>query len=426
MNITVPHLAEGVTSGTVVSILVKLGEEIKLGQDIVELETSKAVAGVPATAAGKVAKIHIADGDEVQIGQVLISVEGGGEEPAAASPAQPEARTAGSPQPSARTAPAPAAAGTYEYQSSTGAAPPASPSVRKLSRELGIDLTRVRGSQLGGRITLADVRDYIQHLQGTVQTGVVQAAPKPAVSVDFAKWGPVERVKMSPLRKKIGEKMSQSWSSVVHVTQFHDVHVGALMALTKKHAADFEKKGARLTLTPLILKALVETLQEHPIFNASIDEAAGEIVYKKHYHLGIAVDTEQGLIVPVIRDVDKKDLLALALELQELAKKTRERKVSLEQLQGATFTVSNQGGIGGGYFTPIVNSPEVAILGLGRASLKAVVKDGKIASGMVLPVVLSYDHRVIDGGNAARFITDLAKKLEGFKFSEKKSKRKKK
>ena len=212
--------------------------------------------------------------------------------------------------------------------------------------------------------------------------------------------------------------MQESWHAVPRVTQFDDADVTALNDLRKKFAPEFEKKGAKLTLTPLILKAVAATLQKHPLFNASIDEATNEVVLKDYVHLGLAVDTEQGLLVPVIRDVDKKSVLQLAKDVAELAEKARDRKVSLDDLKGGTFTISNQGGIGGAHFTPIVNVPEVAILGLGRSQMKAVVRDDKIVPRLMMPLTVAYDHRLIDGGSAARFTVDLVQALEKFVEAE--------
>jgi pyruvate dehydrogenase E2 component (dihydrolipoamide acetyltransferase) len=219
---------------------------------------------------------------------------------------------------------------------------------------------------------------------------------------------------MTSLRKVIAQRMSESWNAVARVTQFDEADITVLEALRQKHAPAYEKKGARLTLTSFALKIVAEALKKHPVFNASLDEIAGEVVYKEYYHIGLAVDTDQGLIVPVLRDVDKKDLLALSKELAELAVKTRERKVSMDQLQGGSFTLSNQGGIGGSHFTPIINRPELAILGLGRGALKPVMRDGKIEPRLMLPLALSYDHRVIDGGAAVRCILDLVRGFEQF------------
>jgi pyruvate dehydrogenase E2 component (dihydrolipoamide acetyltransferase) len=295
--------------------------------------------------------------------------------------------------------------------------PAASPSIRKLALELGIDLKRVRGSERGERIVMADLRAYIQRLQemtAPAKSGG-KAAPtaKPAAEpVDFSKWGPISRTPLSSLRKVISRRLAENWTTIPHVTQFDEADVTALQDLRKKHAPAYEQKGARLTLTPFILKALVTTLQKHPIFNSSLDETTDEIVFKAYFHVGIAVDTEAGLIVPVIRNVDQKSLLDLSKELEALARKARDRKVSADELKGGTFTVSNQGGIGGAHFTPIVNKPEVAILGLGRSAWKAVVRENQIVSRLMLPLALSYDHRVIDGGSAARFVVELVREIE--------------
>ncbi len=285
---------------------------------------------------------------------------------------------------------------------------------------MGIDLTRVNGSASGGRIILADLRHYIQHLQGLEQrpatTSAAAATPpkSPAQSIDFSKWGPISTKPLSQLRQVIARKMSESWTTVPHVTQFDEADVTRLMELRKKYADAYEKAGTRLTLTAFCLMSLARTLKQHPIFNSSLDEAGQQIVFKDYCHIGIAVDTEAGLVVPVIRDADKKNLLDFSRSLEELVKKARDRKLAAEEMKGGTFTLSNQGGIGGGHFTPIVNRPEVAILGLGRGVTKPVVKGDRIEPRTLLPLALSYDHRVIDGGAAARFMVDLVKGIEGF------------
>jgi pyruvate dehydrogenase E2 component (dihydrolipoamide acetyltransferase) len=287
-----------------------------------------------------------------------------------------------------------------------------------MARELGIDLRKIRGSENGGRIVIGDVRAYLQRLQQLAAQPRAAAAAGPAKPpperIDFAKWGPVTRRPLTHLRKVIAEQMGRTWNAVPRVTQFDQADITALEDLRKKHAAAFEQKGARLTLTSFALKIVAGALQKNPVFNTSLDEAAGQLVWKEYFHIGLAVDTEQGLIVPVLRDVDKKNLLQLSKELADLAAKTRDRKVSLADLQGASFTISNQGGIGGGHFTPIVNSPEVAVLGLGRGALQPVARQGGITSRLMLPLALSYDHRVIDGGAAVRFILDLVRGFENF------------
>jgi pyruvate dehydrogenase E2 component (dihydrolipoamide acetyltransferase) len=296
-----------------------------------------------------------------------------------------------------------------------------------MARDLAIDLTEVRGSESGGRIVLEDVRAYIQRLRqlarqaAALSAPAVQpaaAAPQPKEVVDFSKWGPVRREKMSSLRRTVSRRMSQSWSVIPKIDQFDDADVTRLLALRKKYAAAYEKKKTRLTLTPFILKAVAAALRKHPRANSSIDETTDEIVLKDYYHLGVAVDTEAGLIVPVLRDADKKTLLYLSRELNELTEKTRQRKIGLEELQGGTFTISNQGSIGGSYFTPIIYAPQVAILGVGQGGAKAVVVDGKVSVRTLMPLCLSYDHRVLDGGDAVRFLREIIAGLENFPESE--------
>ena len=408
MDIRLPSLGEGADSGTVVNIMVKEGDSVQKDQPILELETEKAVGTIPASAAGTVHKIRVKVGDKISAGQVIVTLADGGAAPAGAVEAAVPAAVPTARPPVAR------AAGTAAATTVPGFPPPASPSVRKMAAQLGIDLTRVRGSEHGGRITLYDVRGYIQQLQ-QLGAGAPAPAAKPAAErIDFSQWGPITKKPLSPLRKTITRRMSESWSAVPRVTQFDEADVTVLDALRKNYAPAYEAKGARLTMTVFALKAVVNTLKKHPIFNASLDEVAEEIVLKEYYHIGVAVDTEHGLMVPVIRDVDKKSLLDLAKELDALAAKTRERKLTADEMKGGTFTISNQGGIGGAHFTPIVNRPEVAILGMGRSALKPAVLGGKIEARRLLPLALSYDHRVIDGGSAARFIVDLVAAFQSF------------
>jgi pyruvate dehydrogenase E2 component (dihydrolipoamide acetyltransferase) len=419
MDVKLPHLGEGADSGTVVNLFVKEGDQIAKDQPILELENEKAVATIPSTAAGTVVKIFVKTGDKISVGQKLVSLTGDGAGAAAAKPAaeapKPKAKAA-TPEPEPEPEPE-VSAEAGESVEKSNAAVAASPVIRKLARDLGIDLARVRGSARGGRVTMEDVRAYIQRLQKlAAQPKATGGAPaKPAAeSIDFSKWGSVTKKPLSPLRQVIARRMTENWNAIPHVTQFDDADITNLLAVRKKYVEAYEKKGARLTVTTFILKAVAETLKKHPVLNSSLDEVTQEIVLKEYVHLGIAVDTEAGLIVPVLRDADKKDLIQLSKELEELATKARERKVSGEDLKGGSFTISNQGGIGGGHFTPIVNKPEVAILGLGKGATRAVVRENKIEARTILPVALSYDHRVIDGGIAARFIVDLVKAIENF------------
>lgn len=424
MDIKLPNLGEGADSGTVVNIFVKEGDSIAKDQPLLELENEKAVATIPSTAAGVVTKVYVKTGDKISVGARLVALGNGAEAPAEAPPAQAkkaapdavayerEVKPIQTPSPTQLPQPTPA-----DSQSAHPVA--AAPSIRKMARDLGIDLTRVRGTARGGRITLEDVRAYIQYLQRLASTPKPSApgeAPKPpAERIDFSKWGPVNKKPVSPLRQVIARRMLENWNAVPHVTQFADADITGLNDLRKQYSDAYEKKGARLTLTSFAIKAVVDTLKKHPVFNSSLDEVSQELVFKEYYHIGIAVDTDAGLIVPVIRDADKKSLFELSQELESLAQKARDRKVSAEELKGGTFTISNQGGIGGAHFTPIVNKPEVAILGLGRGAMQATVRSNAIEPCLIMPIGLSYDHRVIDGGAAARFTVDLIQAFENFR-----------
>ncbi len=426
MDLKLPPLGEGADSGTVVNLFVKEGDQIARDQPVLELENEKAVATIPSTAAGKVGRIFVKPGDKLSVGQRILSLVESGAPPAEAKPRH-EAPAVAEPEPAAEPeaeamGPEPEPTGP---EPAPGVPPAAAPSIRKLARDLGIDLTRIRGSARGGRIVLEDVRAYIHRLQrlaaapaGRPARGPVSAVPPPKPApepIDFTKWGPVSRKPLSPLRQVIVRRMAESWNAVPHVTQFDEADITALNTLRKKYAPAYEQKGARLTLTSFVLKVVADTLKRHPALNCSLDEAAQELVYKEYCHIGVAVDTEAGLIVPVIRDADKKSLLELSQSLEDLARKARDRKVSAEELKGGTFTISNQGGIGSAHFTPIVNRPEVAILGLGRGAIKPVVVENRVEPRLMLPLGLSYDHRVIDGGTAARFMVDLVQGFQNFK-----------
>jgi pyruvate dehydrogenase E2 component (dihydrolipoamide acetyltransferase) len=431
MDVKLPRLGEGADSGTVASIFVKEGDQVKKDQPILELESEKAVATIPSPEAGTVTRIHVHEGDEIRVGQLIFSLGGDGE-PGQSVPTEVidlsvgDEESAGdseTPVPSDEPLQAPP---TREPGTTLppGIPPAASPSIRKLARELAVDLSYVKGSERGGRIVMGDLRRYIRHLQQAVlkppvvpQEIPLSARPAP-VSPDYSRWGPVRKERLSTLRKTISTKMGQAWSAVPHVTQFDEADITTLLALKKRFGARYSKKGGHLTVTSFALIGLVDVLKRHPVFNASLDVAAGEVVYKEYIHIGIAVDTEQGLIVPVIRDADQKSLLALSVELGQLAERTRDRKVSLDEMQGASFTVSNQGGIGSAHFTPIVNTPQVAILGIGRGTMKPVVRGSRVEKRIMLPVSLSYDHRIIDGADAARFMVDLVTVLEGYKEAD--------
>ncbi len=438
MDVKLPRLAEGVEGGTVVNILVSEGQQILKDQPFMELETQKAVGSIPAPDSGTVTKIHVKEGMEVTVGQVLISITPAGAsgaaapvaKPAQAAPAEPSrdrAAAAAVPHPSRAEELPSYRLGEYRYESAAGVSPPAAPSVRKVARELGIDLTRIRGSEAGGRIVIDDLRKYIQRLQqiafrdGALSQPPPQPLapqPKPATeAVDFSKWGPVRREKMSALRRTVSQRMVQSWA-IPKINQFDDADITGLLALRKKYAAVYEKKQAHLTLTPFILRVVAKALRKHPRVNTSLDEARNEIMFKDYCHIAVAVDTEAGLIVPVLRDADQKSLLDLARELNELSDKARRRKATIEDLQGGTFTISNQGSIGGSYFTPIIYPPQVAILGVGQGGPRPVVNEGKVIIRSLMPLCLSYDHRVLDGGDAVRFLREIVAGLQSFPESE--------
>jgi pyruvate dehydrogenase E2 component (dihydrolipoamide acetyltransferase) len=419
MDVRLPRLGEGADSGTVASIFVKEGDQVKPDQPVLELESEKAVASIPVPVGGTVTKLFVKEGDVIKVGQLIMSVaEAAGGTRAAQASAAPTKREEPEPiqTPSPLTLLASPPRVSVVHEQLDGPMPAASPTVRRVARDLNIDLRRVKGSERGGRVAMEDLRAYVQWLQAKAfesrGSGASAAASGP--SIDFARWGSVETKKLTTLRKAISGKMVESWTRAPQVTQFDDADVTRIMELRKNYAASFEKQGARLTMMPFVLHVLADVLKKHPIFNASLDETAGEIVFKQYYHIGIAVDTEHGLMVPVLRDVDKKSMVQLSKELHLLAERARERKISLEEMQGGSFSISNQGGLGGAHFTPIVNTPEVAILGMGRSSQRPVVRNNNIEVRTMLPLGLSYDHRLIDGANAARFIVDLVQAIENY------------
>lgn len=400
-----PDLGEGVEAGDVVGVLVAEGDTVEIDQSVVELETDKALVEVPSSVAGTVTKIHISAGDRVPVGSLLISVEEGEQqvsaEPEAEAPIpapKEETQVAKAPAPTPSRPPAP---------TSNGDPIPAAPSTRRLARELGVDLTQVAGSGPGGRISQDDVKAAVRDRQtgGTAPTAPVELP-------DFSRWGNIERQPLSKVRQIIAKNMSQAWQQVAHVTQFDRADVTDLEAFRQRNKEKAEASGAKLTPTVLALKAIITALKTFPQFNASLDAGANEIILKHYYNLGIAVDTERGLLVPVIKDVDRKDILELALELGDISNRARTNKIGLDELQGGTFTVTNLGSLGVGEFTPIVNHPEVAILGLGRAREEATVREGRIEPRLIMPLALSYDHRVIDGADGARFMRKIVDALE--------------
>jgi pyruvate dehydrogenase E2 component (dihydrolipoamide acetyltransferase) len=410
MELRIPELGDNVAVATVVGVLVREGDRVAPGQPLLELETDKAVMEVPAEAGGVVKRVLVQVGEEVRPGQPFLELaEEEALEVSQVAQRAPEARP--EPAPEARPEPTPQPEGPKAPQApSEGRLIPAAPSVRRLARELGVDIREVRGTGLAGRITEEDVR----RAAGLAPAPALEALPPTPRLPDFSRWGPVRAEPMSGVRKATMRAMAQAWAQVPMVTHFDEADITDLEALRKGYARKAEEKGFRLTLTAFLLKALALTLKAFPKFNASIDAERQEVIYKDYIHIGVAVDTPHGLLVPVVRDVDKKGILALAQELQEVSERARARKLSPEEMQGATFSLSNLGGIGGTGFTPIVNWPEVAILGVSRSQMKPVWDPGQEAflPRLYMPYSLTYDHRLIDGAEAARFCRHLAGLLE--------------
>jgi pyruvate dehydrogenase E2 component (dihydrolipoamide acetyltransferase) len=428
-EIKLPELGENLEGGDVLDVKVAVGDTVSEGQSLLEIEAEKSTVEVPSPMAGRVTEVLVKKGDHVTVDQAICQIEGGNGEQqphAAVAPERVEEQSV-EPEPAeaARTTQEEPAAsetgrqgdketrrqgdGETRRQGDGEAGErlvPAGPATRRLARELGVDLSRVPGSALGGRVTQEDVRAFVRELaSGAGARG--PGAPAPPLP-DFARWGPVERRPLEGVRRKTAEQMSLAWSHIPHVTQHDQADVTDLDAFRKQQ----EGNGPKLTVTAFALKAAASALKQFPQFNASLDTAAGQLVFKRYYHIGVAVDTDRGLLVPVVRDVDKKSVRDLALELADVAERARQKKVPAEEMRGGTFTITNLGGIGGTGFSPIVNYPEVAILGLSRARLQPVVRDGQIVPRLVLPLSLSYDHRVIDGADAARFTRRIAEMLE--------------
>jgi pyruvate dehydrogenase E2 component (dihydrolipoamide acetyltransferase) len=297
------------------------------------------------------------------------------------------------------------------------ASAPASPSVRRVAREIGVDISQVTGTGAGGRITQEDVKAFARQILSSIGGGAIApASPRPGGSMpalpDFSKWGEVEKRPMTGVRRKTAEHLSNAWTMIPHVTQFDKADMSVLEEIRPKYAAEVERLGGKLTVTAIITKIVAQALGKFPQFNSSIDMASQSIVYKKYVHIGIAVDTEHGLLVPVVRHADQKNILEIAVEIQKLAEKAKARKLSLDEMSGGSMSITNLGGIGGTAFTPIVNWPEVAILGISRGAVEAVFKDGQIVPRQMLPLSLSYDHRVIDGADAIRFLRWVVEAIE--------------
>ena len=429
-----PNLGDGVAQGDVLKVLVKVGDTIAVDQPVVELETDKATIEVPSDVAGKVKEVKAKVGDKIKPGQVVLVMENGASAGASGAsgassaapvapvapdaPAAPAAAerpkvvdiAAGRPTPAPVPAPAQAAA-------SVVTAAPAAPSVRRLAREIGVDVSQVTGTGPGGRITQDDVKEFAKRVMNSFGSGgQAAAAARPAGAgpalPDFSKWGEVERKAMSGIRRKTAEHLSHAWNTIPHVTQFDKADITGLEQMRKKYRGEAEKAGGNLTVTAVAAKVIATALKAFPQFNASVDAAGEAIVYKKYINVGIAVDTENGLLVPVIRNADQKNLIQLSIEINQLAEKAKARKLSLDDMSGGSISISNLGGIGGTSFTPIINWPEVAILGISRGGFEPVWNGTVFEPRQMLPLSLSYDHRLIDGADAIRFLRWVAEALE--------------
>jgi len=408
LEVFLPELGEGTDSGDVIAILVSPGDRVEVEQGLVELELDKGVVEVPSSAAGTVVELHVAKGDRATVGQLVATLQGesasssvpSSSGPAPTSPERPEA-VAPPPSPVA----APAVVGERKLV-------PAAPSVRRLAREIGVDVAAVPGTGPGGRISKADVKAYSKAVHeeraAAPAAGPMAVPPLP----DFAKWGEIEREAMSNVRRLTAERMVRAWTTIPQVTGFDRADITELEVWRKKYGKKAEAAGGKLTPTAIVLKIAAAALKKFPAFNTSLDAAANEIIYKKYCHIGVAVDTPRGLLVPVVRDVDQKNMIELAVELGEMADRARKGKIGVDEMQGGCFTISNLGGIGGTGFTPIVNPPEVAILGVARGGQEAIFIDGQFVPRLMMPLSLSYDHRVIDGANGARFLRWICEALE--------------
>ncbi len=408
-----PELGENIASGTIAKVLVAPGDVIAVDQSVIEVETDKAVAEIPATLAGKITEVKVQEGSEVRPGDVVLLVEASAVAPAPEAPVKPPEQAAPVPPPS------PPRAKPQEARK-PGAPVLASPSVRRLARELGVNLQDVPVSAPTGRVTAQEIRAFAE---GTAQQAAPPEAPgKPAPAAPAASlegleqgqdsYGPVAYEPMNTVRRKTAEHMTHAWTTIPHVTHFDKADITELEVFRKTQAGAVEAAGGKLTTIAFIVRVVAGALKRFPKFNASLDPDGQRLVLKQYCHVGVAVDTPTGLLVPVLRDADRKSARDIAIELPQLAAKARDRKLAIEDMQGGTFTISNLGGLGGTGFTPVINAPEVAILGVSRASTEAAYRDGQWLPHTMLPLSLSYDHRVIDGADAARFTRWVAQALE--------------
>jgi len=428
-EIKIPEISENVESGTVVAVLVETGQIVDVDDSIIELETDKAVVEIPTPYKGKITEILVKEGDEVNIGAVIARVETEvvdvdeepEEVPTAEVPedkemeeAEPETAPQAEPvkeaveaTPKVQPPPPPKEIQKVEEPTPKRAPAPASPSVRRLARELGVDIHAVQVGEPGDRITEADVKAHVKEMRPAAGRISVHEPVLP----DFSRWGEVEGVDLPTIRRITADSVATSWRTVPHVTQFDRADITSLQEFMRKHSDRVARAGGKLTVTAVLMKVCAQALRKFPHFNASIDPANNKLILKHYVHIGLMVDTPHGLLAPVVRDAESKSITDLALEIVDLAERTRKRKVKPDELEGGTFSISNQGGIGGTNFTPIVLWPQVAILGVSRSATEPRFIEGEFRPRMILPLSLSYDHRIIDGADAARFLRWVCESL---------------
>ena len=453
IELKLPELGENITSGKVVAVLVNVGDTVAVDQSVIEVETDKALIEVPSSVEGKITEIHLKPGDDAEVGGTILVIEESSEiaaptldeenfeeitsgakervdpeetrpipadEPASLFDTTGEDAAATESAPAGLSlepteAPAPETSETPAPKSKKEPAP-AAPSVRRIAREAGIDISDVPGSGIGGRISAQDVRQFVTAQGGAALPGAPAPAQMnaPVQLPDLARWGKIKREPMTGIRRATSVNLTRAWTSVPHVTQCEKADISELDDLRRKFTPKAETAGGKLTITAILIKVIASALKVFPQFNASVDTAAEEIVYKNYIHVGVAVDTENGLLVPVIRDADKKNIIELSVELGEVAERARSRRLAPDDMQGGSITITNLGGFGGTYFTPIVNWPEVAILGVSRARMEPVwAKDAEaFEPRLMLPLMVSYDHRIIDGADGVKFLRWVADALE--------------
>ncbi|RPI72122.1 MAG: dihydrolipoyllysine-residue acetyltransferase [Ignavibacteriales bacterium] len=422
VEMKLPELGENIESASIIAVLVKSGDEIEKDQGVIEIETDKATVEVPSSVSGKILEVLVKEGSKAKVGDTLIKIETTEEPEKEIKPGvkpkekeverrEEEVKEKTEDKAASKSEKKPKTVGKDDQPPITSGAAPAAPSVRRLARELGVDINDIPGTGPSGRISLEDVKAYVKQLNEG-GAGLTGKRIKKEQLPDFSKFGKIERKQMSNIRQKTAQHLSYAWMTIPHVTQFDKADITELEKVRKEMNEKSKGNKDKLTMTAILAKVSASALKVFPQFNSSVDMENNEIVYKKYYNIGIAVDTEFGLIVPVIKNADLKNMTELARDINDLAEKARNKKASLEDLQGACFTITNLGGIGGTAFSPIVNSPEVAILGVSRGSYEPVYNGEDFEPRLMLPLSLSYDHRVIDGADAARFLRWVCEVIE--------------